>query len=618
MHTTDRSHATAWWGIPAALLLSLLSLLIAAPAAQAAAADVFDAFDVQATLNTDGTVNVVETITLRFGSSSGRHGLERTLITREPDPDTGQDLVYTVDYISAESLTPGASASLGITHEGSGRETYVQIRVGDADRTVASQTATYRLSYRIAGLMRHSDAYDELYWDLTGSSMPAISKMTATITVPGGAQGVFCSIAEPGVAGECDKATTDGDQRAVFAGAVPSGELMTVSVKVASGLVSPNTPIFEENAETAQQRLGNILMGSSSVAGALVALGGWWMVRRRTGDRRFLDLPPGVLPAKGQEGREGRDPKNLEIPVAFSPPRVSLAEAGLLLDGGGDVRHTTATLVGLAVNGAIRLRSEDPPEATLLDPDRATDGPSKKLLSHLFGSAHVVALDEPGTMTDAHNAVQSQAEKSAKRDHWFLPAATGSRGTALLTVGLVAFGFFAVTGLGGSVFYLWPLGLAIVLTGLYAASKFAQVRRSGRGRALTDQVVGFRTYLATAEADQLQFEEGEDIFSKYLPWAILFDLTDRWTRVCEQLVAMGRLSSAAPDWYYGTSWNLHAMSWQLDSMQHSVATAAGPPPPSFSDSGFGSGGSAFGGGGSFGGGGGFSGGGGGGGGGGSW
>lgn len=167
-------------------------------------------------------------------------------------------------------------------------------------------------------------------------------------------------------------------------------------------------------------------------------------------------------------------------------------------------------------------------------------------------------------------------------------------------------------------FYLWPLGLAIVLTGLYAASKFAQVRRSGRGRALTDQVVGFRTYLATAEADQLQFEEGEDIFSKYLPWAILFDLTDRWTRVCEQLVAMGRLSSAAPDWYYGTSWNLHAMSWQLDSMQHSVATAAGPPPPSFSDSGFGSGGSAFGGGGSFGGGGGFSGGGGGGGGGGSW
>lgn len=618
MDKTDRSRTRAWLTIVGAMLLSLFSLLASAPAAQAATEDVFDSFDVQATLNTDGTVNVAETITLRFGSASGRHGLERTLITREPDPDTGQDMLFPVDNISAESLTPGASGSLGITHQGSGRETYVQIRIGEADRVVSTETATYRLSYRIAGLMRHSDAFDELYWDLTGSSMPAITKMSATITVPGGAQGVFCSIATPGEFGSCAQAVTDADQRATFAGSIPAGQLMTVSVKVSSGLVSPNTPIFAENADTAEERLGNTLLGASSVAGALVALGGWWMVRRRTGDLRFLDLPPGVLPAKGTEGREGRDPKGLEIPVAFSPPRLSLAEAGLLLDGEGNVRHTTAMLVGLAVNGAIKLRSEEPAEATLIDAARAKDGPSQKLLAHLFDSSGVASLSEPGTLTQAHTAVQSQAKKTAGREHWFLPSATASPRTAWLTVGAVAGGFLAVTVLGAAVLYLWPLALAVVLTGLYAASKLARIRRTGRGRALTDQVEGFRTYLATAEADQLQFEEGEDIFSKYLPWAILFDLTDRWTRVCEQLVAMGRLPDAPPDWYYGTSWNLHTMSWQLQSMQQSVATAAGPPPPSFSDSGFGSSGSAFGGGGSFGGGGGFSGGGGGGGGGGSW
>ncbi|MCW5951889.1 MAG: DUF2207 domain-containing protein, partial [Propionibacteriaceae bacterium] len=134
------------------------------------------------------------------------------------------------------------------------------------------------------------------------------------------------------------------------------------------------------------------------------------------------------------------------------------------------------------------------------------------------------------------------------------------------------------------------------------------------GRALTDQVEGFRTYLATAEAEQLRFEEGEDIFSKYLPWAILFDLTERWTRLCEQLVAMGRLSAQAPAWYYGTTWNLHAMDWQISQMGSHVATAVAPPPPppSSSDSGFGSSSSSFSSGG------GFSGGGGGGGGGGSW
>ena len=46
--------------------------------------------------------------------------------------------------------------------------------------------------------------------------------------------------------------------------------------------------------------------------------------------------------------------------------------------------------------------------------------------------------------------------------------------------------------------------------------------------ALTDQMIGFRRYLSTAEADQLRFEEGVDIFSKLPPWAIMFDVADRW------------------------------------------------------------------------------------------
>ncbi|MGL4831300.1 MAG: DUF2207 family protein, partial [Propionibacteriaceae bacterium] len=76
-------------------------------------------------------------------------------------------------------------------------------------------------------------------------------------------------------------------------------------------------------------------------------------------------------------------------------------------------------------------------------------------------------------------------------------------------------------------------------------------QRSAQGRAVADQIIGFREYLATAEADQIRFEEGEDIFSKYLPWAIIFQLTERWTKICQQLVAMGRISNAQPDWYYG-------------------------------------------------------------------
>ena len=112
---------------------------------------------------------------------------------------------------------------------------------------------------------------------------------------------------------------------------------------------------------------------------------------------------------------------------------------------------------------------------------------------------------------------------------------------------------------------------------------------------MCDQVEGFKTYLATAEADQLKFEEGEDIFSKYLPWAIIFELADRWAKICGDLVAMGRLPNETPYWYIGN----YQMSAFNTSFLTSSLTSAATPVASSS----GAGGTGFGGGSSFGGGG---------------
>jgi uncharacterized membrane protein YgcG len=155
---------------------------------------------------------------------------------------------------------------------------------------------------------------------------------------------------------------------------------------------------------------------------------------------------------------------------------------------------------------------------------------------------------------------------------------------------------------------LVPL-LPVIITVAVIRSKLKRGQRTADGRAICDQVEGFRTYLATAEADQLKFEEGEDIFSKYLPWAIIFELAERWAKICADLVAMGRIPDVVPYWYTGNFYNLAAFN---PSFLTSSLTSAATPAPSA-----GSSGSGFGGGSSFGGGG-FSGGGGGGGGGGSW
>ena len=129
-----------------------------------------------------------------------------------------------------------------------------------------------------------------------------------------------------------------------------------------------------------------------------------------------------------------------------------------------------------------------------------------------------------------------------------MPSAAATRSFGF---GIIAVAIFAAFAVGfWLLLILIPL-LPIVITLAVIRAKLKRGQRTAEGRAVCDQVEGFKTYLATAEADQLKFEEGEDIFSKYLPWAIIFELADRWAKICGDLVAMGRLPNATPYWYIG-------------------------------------------------------------------
>jgi len=139
--------------------------------------------------------------------------------------------------------------------------------------------------------------------------------------------------------------------------------------------------------------------------------------------------------------------------------------------------------------------------------------------------------------------------------------------------------------------------LVVVLIGVIVYGVMTRRgQRSAVGRAYADQVAGFRDYLTTAEAGQIKFEEGQDIFSQYLPWAVIFGVADRWTKLCAELVQQGRLADVQPGWYYGDVrfFNAYVFASSLDR----IGQAAMPVATSSSGSGFG-GGSAFSGGGGF-------------------
>ena len=81
------------------MMLTALAWAVFAPTRAYAADDQIDSFVINYDMQPSGVLKVKETITWRFGSNSGRHGIQRDLVTREPDPDSDQDFVYGISNI---------------------------------------------------------------------------------------------------------------------------------------------------------------------------------------------------------------------------------------------------------------------------------------------------------------------------------------------------------------------------------------------------------------------------------------------------------------------------------------------------------------------------------------
>lgn len=590
--------------------LGLLGLLVAlglagAPAAHAADGDSIPTWDQHYVVQTDGSVQVTETIDYQFGSA-GRRGITRGLVIREPySPDNNKDRVYRIENISVSSPTAGVPTTFTTSDQNtsggeSGRNKQKVIRIGDQDVRLSVTRATYVLRYTIRGALITENRGDQFYWDVipTDASTPRIGALSVSVDLPNGATPLQPSCKQ-GAANSTTDCTANGTSNGAnyAASNVGAGTGVTVFVGFPQGAVSDAQPILVDSAAVASRNAA-IGIGAATGATSIASLVGvllWW--RRGARDERFIGVPPGLMPAPGQESTIGRDDKP-EIPVQFSPPKISVGEAGMLDDGTVDVRDTTATLVDLAVRGAVQLSFEQNSSRSLVrlvDPSVAQLPHEQALMNDIFGPTaapgYEVDLSSQGALTAAHADVTTNLRSMLADRGWYakIPSRIQSGGgrQVLQIVGCLAvLGFMlpASVAVLGAAFVLIPL-VPIIIALVVVGVKRAKGRRSALGRAVQDQVEGFRTYIATAEADQLKFEEGEDIFSRYLPWAIVFNLTQRWTSVCQQLVAEGRLQDTSPGWFYGPWYGFGYFNPMF--MASGLDTASMPEPSTASSSGSG-------------------------------
>lgn len=424
----------------------------------------------------------------------------------------------------------------------------VRVRIGSAGRSLNTGAHTYVIRYRTTRQIGFFGDYDELYWNATGTgwtfpidvaeariNLPerAEWKQSAFYTGPQGAQGRDATVVEqrPG--------------RIVFRTTkpLPVANGLTVAAAFPKGLVTEPTRM--QKLDAMLQDDPALLIGATG-GGAVILfyLLAWLLV--------------------------GRDPRRGTIIPLFGPPKgMSAAAVRFINEMAFDDRVFAAAIVGLGVNGHLRLvdRGGDK-EVRRVNGDGPIDDAERALESTLFANKSKVSLDnaEHELIAAARDALHQTLKRAYTgtlfRNHFwwssfglvasvvviaaiaiayadsygqnapgifagmFIPLLpvmigvgmmrkgwhqAGRGGRTRFHIGLIVVAVAAAIGIAILSFTI-GLGPAIlpalmpsVLAG-FVSRGFSWLQAPSReGRRIMDQIDGFKEYLSVAEEDRLEF-----------------------------------------------------------------------------------------------------------------
>ena len=596
-------------------------------AARAQASEVIHRYEVILTVLPNGVLAVQERIQYDFGTSP-HHGIIREI----PDRFHYDDRYDRAEPISGIKVTASdASAKTKVSHSGDSTE----LRIGDPDKTTTG-SHLYTISYLVRGSLNGFPDHVELYWNAIGTewSVP-IEEASVRVVAPAAIQRVACFAGPSGSSLGCGRSGVEGDG-ATFEqpGGLGPGEAFTVVVAIPPGAVPAPAPILKERFSLARA----FAVTPASVALAVLAailFCGWigWLLWSRGRDVRYAGSPVDASYGGSEGERRVALFEQGAVPVEYQPPEdIRPGQVGTLVDETANPLDVTASIVDLAVRGYLRIE-EIPKKHFWGKPDwrlvqlREPDDPlmpyERTLLSGLFEDATEEDLAEARTAperpdlprgTGGHEGiaavklsrlktkfvsrlrlVQDQLYDDSVQRGWFSIRPDKVRVTWHgRAIGLLALGGVLTFALA-KLTHFALVGIPVVLSGIFLlVGAHAMPRRTAKGTAMIRRVQGFRTYIETAEVQEAKFQERENLFSRYLPYAVVFGAVEQWARRFEGLDQQ----AADLGWYAGSHpFTVGSFSQAMDSFTVTTAGTISSTPSSSGHSGFGGGGSSGGGGG---------------------
>lgn len=574
---------------PNAIVL-LFSLLFVFKLSVASAAEAILQFQADIVVNTDASLTVTETITVRAEGRQIRRGIYRDFPTRYQSVFGGR---VRVPFEPFELLRDGKPEPWFTENLSNG----VRVNFGDDSFLPVPLETTYTLRYHTARQLGFFADHDELYWNVTGNGwafpiehavarvlLPqAVSEEDLRIdyyTGPWGSRGkaADANVQQPGVV---EIATTAPLQ---------AREGLTVSVGFPKGIVQ---------APDQMQRLSWFVRDNWLLlilfVGVLIVVAFYLYHWRNSG----IDPHPGPI-----------------FPRYSPPPGFSAGALRYLYKGSYSDRCMAADMVQLGTQGSLKIEREkrilgnrwilhkkNPP---------AVDGgiaALRRLWGSLFHSMQRVELDQ------ANSERLRIAKKNHERElrHVIKPRYLIDNAKLSIAGWIISAPVITLAFVMAMLFQsLAAVVIAFLVTSFVIGINFwfgVLLRRPTReGRALLDHIEGLRLYLRVASKDdiaRLKLSDEEEpvldaeLFQALLPYALALDVEDAWTDRFIKAVGMAAAikTMAAADWYQTPSEfsNLNGFAREIGgSLCSSISSSSAPPG---SSSGAGGGGFSGGGGG---------------------
>ncbi|MFC7590321.1 DUF2207 domain-containing protein [Nonomuraea antimicrobica] len=283
---------------------------------------------------------------------------------------------------------------------------------------------------------------------------------------------------------------------------------------------------------------------------------------------------------RGRDARIVGHESGAVVPVHnghFTPPDgVRPGQIGTLVDEQADVVDVTATIVDLAVRGYLRI--DEQPRQTYDAPDwllvRLRNAPVDALLPYeralhdaIFEGRDAVLLSQLTGSFAAHlGEVRDALYADVVKQGWFArrPDTERTRWTTIGVV-LIGAGLLATVGLAWFTTY-GLLGLALVIAGgALAVGGQYMPAKTAKGSAALAHTMGFRQYLFSGELGEVPEQHRVELFSRYLPYAVIFDGVEHWSRVVASVTGNGHRADNLY-WYHGPA------EWDLSKFAGSMRT----------------------------------------------